>query len=220
MVSTWIEVDVTTEEFCHLFEQKDISDHRDTPRKVWVLLESDVTGIAIHIFPSNPTAELAVRPEREVGILTRMVTATVRRSHWLIEISNRLFLPQTAFFLYSKIGIWLSHWPVVTRMKTWFKNLLPGRLPSPVYVPFIPYQAAIIGVQIEIYQNTIKSVVWNPVPGEDDFEADPDAPPNPTVEVLIDDVDSYLPHEEQDSNPPDGNPKESDGDDELDRHPF
>jgi hypothetical protein len=199
MLSTWFEVDVTTKEFRHLIEQKDIFDHRETPRKVWVLVESDVTGVAIHIFPDNPIAELAVRPEREAGMLTRMVIAVA-----------------------SRIGKWRILRSAFTQVKIVFKNLLPccARKPSPVYVPFIPYEMAMVGIQIEIHENKVESVVWNPVPGEDDFREDPDAPPNPTVEVLIDDIDSYLPIKIQDSNPLDAGLKSDDGDDELDSHPF
>lgn len=131
-------------DFRLLFQRPDIYDDRDPRRSVWMLVERDQSGIAIHIFLEKPP------------IATEPAGALLRIWHW---------------------GSGLI--PTFCRRK-----------PS-LRLPYVPYELAIVGVQVHLHDNKIESIVWNPVPGEDDFREDPDLPENPTVEVLIEKVDAH-----------------------------
>ncbi|MGH3180285.1 MAG: hypothetical protein ACRDOE_00020 [Streptosporangiaceae bacterium] len=132
--------------FRTLFQQADIYDESDPQRHVWMLVERDAAGVAVHIFLEKPP--VAVGQE---GFSARTMP-------WVRRIAR-----------------------IFTRQK------------PPPLLPYVPYASAIIGIQIQVHDNTVESVVWNPVPGEDDFQEDPDAPENPTVQVLIGNIDAYRP---------------------------
>lgn len=174
-LSTLHEIDVPAADFCHLV---DINDQSDPQRKVWTLVEKDFAGIAVHIFPEDPFAEISA-VERGGSLWSRMK---------------------------SRLAILLSCSPCEQ------KKLL---------IPYIPYSAAMIGIQIEIRDNAVVAVIWDPVPGEDDFNEDPDAPENPTVQTLIPDIDAYLPIKYPHSDTTDENGEDPHDDDSwLDEHPF
>jgi hypothetical protein len=160
----------TNAHFRTLFQQADIYDHSSPQRTVWMLVEKDVDGVAVHIFLEKPPIE--VEPEGFGARLWRRASRFV---------------------------------PILSRRKP----ALP--------LPYIPYASAIVGIQIHIHDNKIESVLWDPVPGEDDFQEDPDLPENPTVQVIIDNIDAYRPIVSPDGVALDGDPERNH---DLDDSPF